>query len=103
VEALILLGSDETFSGPCFTGALSLFLFLSVTIWVTSLGSLCEAAIFTELLFYPNVLGVPKWFTALLPSRAGSRPRMIHVVASLGTSCRSHCRKATDLRLRFDE
>jgi hypothetical protein len=32
------------------------------------LGSVCEVAILAELLFYPNVLGVPKWFTALPPS-----------------------------------
>src|ERR1035438_10690135 len=35
VEALILLGPDETLYGPCFTGVLSLSFFLSVTIWVT--------------------------------------------------------------------
>jgi len=57
---------------------------------VTSLGSLCEAAIFTELLFYPNVLGVPKWFTALLPSRTGSAPRMIHVKSLLSKLTRDN-------------
>ncbi len=67
MEASILLGSDETFSGPCFPGVLSLSFFLSVTIWVTSLGSFCEVAIFAELLFYPNVLGVTKWFITLPP------------------------------------
>ena len=60
MEALILLGSDETFPGPCFTGVLSLSLFLSVTIWVTSLGSVCEAPIFTELSVLPQYYRGPQ-------------------------------------------
>ena len=67
MEAPILLGSDETFSGPCLPGVLSLSSFLSVTIWVTSLGSVCEVASLAELLFYPNIYGVPKWFITLPP------------------------------------
>jgi len=69
VEALILLGSDEVFSGPCFTAVLALSFFLLVTIWVTSLGSNCEVTVFAHLLFYPSFFGVPKWFTALPLSR----------------------------------
>jgi len=82
VEALILLGSDETFSGPCFSRVLSLSLFLSVTIWVTSLGSVCEAAIFTDLLFYPNVLGVTKWYLRFRPHTPMPQGRIIQVVTS---------------------
>jgi hypothetical protein len=69
VEALILLGSDAMSSEPCFTGALALFFFLSVTIWVTSSGSVCESGNLRKLLFYPNIYGVPKWFATLPPSR----------------------------------
>jgi hypothetical protein len=59
VEAPILLGSAKVSSGPCFPGVLPLSFSLSVTIWVTSLGSACEAAIFAELLFYPMFTGSP--------------------------------------------
>src|SRR6202034_2267428 len=44
VEALILLGSGTLPSGPCFPGVFRLSFFLSVTIWVTSLGRFCEAS-----------------------------------------------------------
>ena len=46
---------------------------------MTSLGSGCEAEIFAELLFYLNVLGVPKWFTALSPASSSSSPRINQV------------------------
>ena len=59
MEALILLGSDEVFSGPCFTAVLALSFFLLVTIWVTSLGSNCEVTVFAHLLFYPSFFGSP--------------------------------------------
>ena len=92
---MILLGYDETFSGPCFPGVLSLSLFLFVTIWVTSLGPVCEAAIFTELLFYPNLLGVTKWFTPVLPTGAASRLRIVQVLrfssAPIDREKRSQC------------
>jgi hypothetical protein len=42
---------------------------LSVTIWVTSLGLDCEVATFAELLFYPNISAVPKWFSSPFPQR----------------------------------
>ena len=90
---MILLGSGALRSSPCLPGVLSLSSFLSVTIWVTSLGSVCEVAnfaefvwvtlpgsvgevaIFADILFYPNVSGVTKWFTAL-PALPG--PAEVH-------------------------
>src|SRR5450631_2160384 len=76
----ILLASDAAFSEPCFPWVLSLSLFLSVTIWVTSLGSVCEAAIFTEPLFYPNVLGVTKWYLRFRPHTPMPQGRIGQVV-----------------------
>src|ERR1035437_6546897 len=72
MEAPILLGSGAGSSAPCFTGVLALSFFLSVTIWVTSLESVLRSGNFAELLLYPNIHGVPKWFTALLRAGAGS-------------------------------
>jgi hypothetical protein len=46
---------------------------------VTSLGANCEVAIFAELLFYPNVLGVTKWFFVLPLARTASSQRMDQV------------------------
>src|SRR5450759_2211929 len=66
------IGSGAPSCGPCFTGVLRLSFFLSVTIWVTSLGSVLRSGNFAELLLYPNIHGVPKWFTALPPAGAGS-------------------------------
>ncbi len=67
VEALILLGSGEDFGGPCFTGVLALSCFLSVTIWVTSLGPVREAEFFAVLLFYPMFSGSPNGSLRLRP------------------------------------
>ena len=47
------------------------------------MGSVCEVAIFTDLLFYPMFTGVPKWFTVLPVQREGSQPRIAHVKAQL--------------------
>jgi site-specific recombinase XerC len=47
------------------------------------LGSNCEVAVFADLLFYPNVFGVPKWFTALPLSRGTLLACIDHVIAKL--------------------
>jgi len=39
---------------------------------VTSLGSVLRSDNFAHLLFYPNIYGVPKWFTTHPPAIAGS-------------------------------
>ena len=57
VEALILLASGALRSTPCFPPVFPLFSFLSVTIWVTLPGSIAEAPIFADILFYPSVFG----------------------------------------------
>ena len=46
---------------------------------MTSLGSVRQVAIFAELLFYPNVLGVTKWFPVLPPSCGQSHARIAQV------------------------
>jgi hypothetical protein len=68
--------------------------FLFVTNWVTSLGSECEVAIFADLLFYPNVFGVPKWFTALPRSRDQSQGRIDQVLNEVALPSAYHGRFA---------
>src|ERR1039458_10229933 len=73
VAGPILLGSEETVSGPCFTEVLSLSLFLSVTIWVTSLGRFCQAAT-SQTSVFPQYLRGPQmvhYASALTPQPAG--------------------------------
>ena len=49
---------------------------------MTSLGSVREAAIFTDLLFYPNVLGVTKWYLCFRPHTPMPQGRIGQVVAN---------------------
>src|ERR1035438_8208552 len=79
VEALILLGPDETLSGPCFTGVLSLSFFLSVTIWVTSLGSVLRSANFANFCFTPIFTGSPNGTLRFRPHTARRRGRIAQV------------------------
>ena len=46
---------------------------------MTSLGSFWKVASFAELLFYPNIHGVPKWFLTLPPSCCRPQVRIAQV------------------------
>src|SRR5712691_4005131 len=67
VEALILLGCEAAFRGPCLTRVLPLCCFLFVTIWVTSLESVCEATPSQTSSFTPCFLGSPNGLSCRRP------------------------------------
>src|SRR5713101_1791607 len=78
VEALILLGCEAAFRGPCLTRVLPLCCFLFVTIWVTSFGSVCEVVLSANLQFYPRIVGSPNGFFRFTASQ---RPSVVHSCA----------------------
>jgi hypothetical protein len=75
VEALILLDSGALASESCFPGLLGLSFFLSVTIWVTSLGSVLRSGNFAILCFTPMFMRSPNGslrFGLQTPARQGA-------------------------------
>jgi hypothetical protein len=75
VEALILLDSGAPSSEPCFPAFLRLSFFLSVTIWVTSMGSVLRSGNFAILCFTPMFTRSPNGslcFALQMPARQGA-------------------------------